>query len=208
MTERIGNWMQTATGRPFWVMDPRPEDICIEDIAHALSLVCRFGGHCKFHYSVAQHSVLVAEHLWTEGRPSAEQRQRSLLGLLHDAAEAYVGDVIWPVKQIPEVKAVFRRLEADINRCIAIRFGIPFNDDDPIIKQADLVVLATEKRDVMADGPGKEDGADREMRAARERLGGWHCDHVEPLTKRIEMMSPAHACEQFLDLFERLGGRR
>lgn len=59
-TERAGDWMQTFTGRQFWPMDPRPEDLDILDIAHALSLLCRFGGHCQRFYSVAEHSVHVS----------------------------------------------------------------------------------------------------------------------------------------------------
>ncbi len=55
-----GDWMQTATGRQFWPMDPRPHEVFIEDIAHALSMICRFGGHCRRFYSVAEHSVLIS----------------------------------------------------------------------------------------------------------------------------------------------------
>jgi hypothetical protein len=61
-----GDWIQTATGRPFWPIDPRPEDIDIEDIAHALSMLCRFGGHCLRFYSVAEHSVLLSQYVAPE----------------------------------------------------------------------------------------------------------------------------------------------
>lgn len=78
--------IQTYTGRKFWPLDPRPEDVCIEDIAHALSLKCRFGGHCKRFYSVAQHGALVCNTLNVNGG----RRSPVLLmqGLMHDAAEA------------------------------------------------------------------------------------------------------------------------
>ena len=82
--KRKGDWMQTHSGIQFWPLDPRPEDILIEDIAHALSNQCRFAGHCCFHYSVAQHSVLVSENV---------PAQDAMWGLLHDAGEAYLVDL-------------------------------------------------------------------------------------------------------------------
>src|SRR4051812_30250690 len=86
-SERVGNWMQTFTGRQFWPVDPRADEIAIEDIARALAMTCRFGGHVRFHYSVAQHSFLVSLVCSPE---------HALWGLLHDASEAYLGDVVWP----------------------------------------------------------------------------------------------------------------
>src|SRR5688572_18527016 len=89
---RVGDWILTATGRSFWPLDPRADEICIDDIAQALAKVCRFGGHCCDFYSVAQHSVLVA-HLVERSHP-----QLALHALLHDAAEAYLGDFTQPLK--------------------------------------------------------------------------------------------------------------
>jgi hypothetical protein len=57
---RAGDWIQTFSGRRFYPADPRPDDMDIGDVAHALSMVCRFNGHVRFHYSVAQHAVLSA----------------------------------------------------------------------------------------------------------------------------------------------------
>src|SRR5689334_10911717 len=79
--------MTTFSGEPFWPLDPQPEDIRIVDIAHALSLQCRFNGHTKFHYSVAQHSLIMSFNV---------PLQFALEALLHDAAEAYIGDLIRP----------------------------------------------------------------------------------------------------------------
>src|SRR5690606_29748913 len=86
---RKGDWMQTFTGRRFWPLDPRPDEICIEDIAHALSMQCRYAGHCLSFYSVAEHSVLLSQHV-------AEPFRR--WALLHDASEAYLVDVPRPIK--------------------------------------------------------------------------------------------------------------
>lgn len=78
-------WILTSTGRQFWPLQPRADEICIEDIAHHLSMQCRFTGATRFHYSVAQHSVLVSQ--------LAPDGENPLWGLLHDAAEAYLVDV-------------------------------------------------------------------------------------------------------------------
>jgi hypothetical protein len=84
-----GGWMQTFTGRQFFPMDPRPEEVDPTDIAHALSLLCRYNGHVDRFYSVAEHCV----HLSYVVPP-----EHALWALLHDATEAYVGDMISPLK--------------------------------------------------------------------------------------------------------------
>src|SRR5258708_302056 len=87
--DRRGNWMQTYTGRAYWPADPRAEDVCIEDIAHALSLLCRYTGHCKRFYSVAEHSILISQVVPPE---------YAFFGLMHDAQEAYINDLARPIK--------------------------------------------------------------------------------------------------------------
>jgi len=88
--DRIGGWSQSAGGRPFWACDPRPEDVHLDDIVHALSHLCRYGGHCRKFYSVLEHSVLVSMVVPTE-------HARDALG--HDFTEAYVVDVPRPLKR-------------------------------------------------------------------------------------------------------------
>lgn len=114
---RKGDWIETYTGRRFYPMDPRPEDICIMDIAHALSLICRFNGHTKHHYSVAQHSVLCAELLIPE-----HGALTALHALMHDAAEAYVCDIPRPFKC--ELGG-YAEMESAVQDAIYKRFDIP-----------------------------------------------------------------------------------
>jgi hypothetical protein len=140
--DRSDAWIQTFTGRKVWPLDPRPSEIFIEDIAHALALQCRFAGHCQRFYSIAEHSVRVAEACSPENR---------LWGLLHDAAEAYCCDLPAPLKRLPEMKQ-FRDCEKAILLAIAEKFKLPPNIPAEV-KKADLTLLATEKRDLMVPGP-------------------------------------------------------
>lgn len=144
---RRGDWMQTFTGGVFWPLDPREDDVRIEDIAHALSLVCRFAGHCRTFYSVAEHSVRVSDACSPAARPAA---------LLHDAAEAYVGDMVRPLKTQPDM-AAYDRTERRIRSVIFARFlgSYPVNEWDEV-KAADLTLLATEARDLMVWPPPRE----------------------------------------------------
>lgn len=111
---RKGDWLQTYTGKAFWPLDPRPEDVDIMDIAHSLAMQCRFNGRCKQFYSVAEHSIITAKFCSPENR---------LWGLLHDASEAYVSDVPRPLK--PFIKG-FKEIEDRITQVIAERFGLPW----------------------------------------------------------------------------------
>jgi len=153
MTRR-GDWMQTYSGRQFWPLDPCSSDVDITDIAHSLALQCRFAGHCRVPYSVAEHSVrvamLVREWLHMDATDPAPRRW-VLAALLHDAAEAYLVDLPRPVKRCVQGYA---EAEAHLETVIAVRFDLPH---DPalgaLIKRADNVLLATEARDLLGPHP-------------------------------------------------------
>ncbi len=137
---RRGDWIQTFTGQRFWPLDPHPAEIAIEDIAHALAMKCRYGGHCLAFYSVAEHSVLLSQ---------AVEARHARWALLHDAAEAYLADVPRPVK--PELTG-WKAIEAAVMRAVCLRFGLD-TQEPAEVKAADTAILADEKWQVMAEGP-------------------------------------------------------
>ncbi len=138
MQQRKGDWFITASGKQVWPCDVRPEDLDIEDIAHALSMQCRFAGHTRIFYSVAEHSVLVSKHLPPE---------LALVGLLHDAAESLVQDIIRPIKIQPSMQG-YRDIEQLAEHAVCVAFDLPY-PFPPEIKDADLRALATERRDLI-----------------------------------------------------------
>ena len=138
MRTRIGDWMCTFTGVQYYPADPRSTDVHLIDIAHALSMLCRYTGHCREFYSVAEHSVLVSQIV---------PREYALVGLLHDATEAYINDINRPLKRsLPD----YNKIE-DLNwLVIAERFGLPAVIPE-VVHSADMAVLKTEARALMPD---------------------------------------------------------
>lgn len=179
MNKEDGGWIQTYTGIKFFPLRPKKEDISIEDIAHALSMQCRFTGHVKKFYSIAQHSVYVSYLC---------DSSDALYGLLHDASEAYVSDVSSPLKKLEEFKA-YINVEKNLQSKIYDSFGL--NADTPkSVKKADMVMLATEARDLMS--PIHVDWRNRE----------------EPYLFNINPLSPEESKEIFLKRFEQLYGKK
>ena len=128
----MGDWIRTHNGMNFYVSDPRKEEILIEDISHALSMLCRFGGHCNKFYSVAEHSCHASDLLPTEYK---------LYGLLHDATEAYMVDLPRPVKKmIPE----YKEMEDSLFEWIKLKFKIDVKLDYNIVKDVDNKLLISE----------------------------------------------------------------
>jgi uncharacterized protein len=190
LQERIGNWQQTYTGRQYFPLDPKPGDIDIIDIAHSLSHLCRFGGHCMEYYSVAEHSVRVSRlvnQMFKESYPDRRNQQRitALWGLLHDAAEAYLLDFLRPMKSQGILGGEYRRLESLNMQVICMQFKLP--DKEPLIVTiADDVLLATERRDLMS----------------RSSVP-WQ-NLPEPLPQKIKPWPPQIAKKIFLENFHQL----
>lgn len=170
-------WIQTFTGKQFWPLDPHAEDVDIRDIAHALSLKCRYTGHCRYLYTVGQHSLHVAK-IVMNSRPTF-----GLTALLHDAAEAYTADIARPVKKFIQQ---FGEIEHRLEQVIAERFGLlfPFPEE---VKHADNIMLATERRDLMPNPPRP-----------------WKTYGAEPLPWHISTMTCRKVEQDFLDLFAEL----
>lgn len=160
---RFGNWMQTFSGRQFWPLDPRPEEVSIVDIAHALANACRFAGHCERFYSVAEHSVLMSYIVAPED---------ALVALMHDATEAYVVDVPRPLK--PFLPG-YKEIEAGVWRAIALHFNLPA-ELPASIKLADNAMLLAEAEQIMKPHPAPWSVPGE---PANVQIRGWRPDMAE-----------------------------
>ena len=129
-----GDWVCSFTGRKMYPMDPRVGDIAIEDIAHHLSMICRYGGAASRFYSVAEHSIIVSRYV-----PASF----ALEGLLHDASEYVLGDMVRPLKYQPTM-AAYRAIEARWEETIAERFDLGIAAYDHV-KAIDDRILADER---------------------------------------------------------------
>lgn len=169
---RRAPFIETFTGVSFRPFEPVVEDIRINDIAHALSNQCRFSGHVRHFYSVAEHSVRVSRLVERLGHPPIVQ----LWGLLHDASEAYMVDLPTPLKAHPVFGALYREAEARLMVAIARRFQLP-GTEPRAVRFADAVMLATEVRDLM---PGRlEHWADLTHNPDREVVHAWRPRRAE-----------------------------
>ncbi len=166
LTGDVSDYIQTRSGKKFHFMNPRPEEVDIEDIAYALAHTTRWGGHCDPPITVAQHCVLVSR-LLRDGRCSAMVQMQ---GLLHDAAEAYIPDIPSPIK--PYLKDL-AGIDWYIERAICEAFGVhhPF---DPAVKRADVESYRWEYRDLMKQVQMCTPPAER-----RPTLSVWSADESE-----------------------------
>jgi len=176
------NWFPTYSGEKFYPSDPDISEINIEDIAHSLSNQCRFAGHTKEFYSVAQHCLLVSHHV---------PYNIALEGILHDAAEAYCQDLIRPIKYgfgFHEYRIVEQRLEGKIEE----KFNL-FSLSSGVIKHHDNRALMTERRDLFLD--------------SKARHYDWGI-REEPYEDVIIPMAPKEAKSAFLARFFYLHDQR
>lgn len=184
-------FIETFTGARFQPLNPIVADIRIHDIAHALSNQCRFSGHTRQFYSVAEHSVRVSRFVEERMRfaniSPSRVRELALWGLLHDSAEAYLVDLPTPLKRQEQIGAGYRAAEDGLMTAIVERFHLIATGEPLVVKYADDVLLATEVRDLMFGRP-EHWGAVKEL----------------PLKDRIVPWSPSTAKEEFIRRFDEL----
>lgn len=159
--------ISTYDGDFFDFNNPEKYTFSIEAIAHALSNICRYGGHCNRFYSVAEHSVLVSQLVPPE---------LGLCGLLHDASEAFVGDMPSPLKAMCKS---YRTIENRVHEAISQQYGLPY-PFPPEIKAADKALYKAERL-VLTD-------------VADEM---WHTE-IEPVNIKIKCLLPEDAKKLFL----------
>lgn len=175
-----GDWMQTHSGRRFYPKDPMAHEVDPEDIAHALSLLCRYGGHVDRFYSVAEHSVLMSY---------AAPAEHALTALLHDATEAYVCDLPRPLKiLLPDYRDMEARVWlAIVDRFEGYGFRVPVLLPDEV-KAIDTRILIDEKRALFR----------------HSEQWGVELDGLEPLGVEVQGWGPVVAETRFLDRLEEL----
>jgi hypothetical protein len=174
--------MQTYTGRAFYPLDAKAEDIDALDIAHGISMQCRYNGHVKRFYSVAEHCVLMSDWLADNGASDNDV----LYALLHDATESYVGDMVRPLKKhIPD----FSVAEDGVMIAIAERFGLESPLMPESVRNADNRILLDERAELLGTPPH-----------------AWAVEDLTPLGVKISGWDPFVAKELYLLALENLTG--
>ena len=178
---KYDKWILTYSGHRFSFVYPENNVYDIKDIAHALAMTCRFGGMTQWHYSVAQHSCHIAEELFREtGDPWL-----AMDGLMHDAEEAYMGDMKTPLKEMmPEFQEISKHVDYEIRKMFRC-FGVP-HEMQPRTKEYDTRILLDEKIYLLP-----QNGI------------AWDIEKTHsPLGIHIPQMSPSLAEQRFLELFK------
>ena len=176
---RAGSWMQVSSGRAFWPFDPRPEEIDIEDIAHALAHQCRYAGHTSQFYSVAEHSYFLSYHVSIE---------HALAALMHDSSEAYLVDIPSPLKRY---MVDYRQHESALMSILAELFGFEW----PLpreVESMDKRILLNERDQFMRRPPMP-----------------WFDEDLEPIPElTLYGWNPPEAKRWFIQRFEHLQNLR
>lgn len=186
--------IQTYTGTVLDPMNPDPALIDIRDIAHALSMQCRFSGHLSLFYSVAEHSVRVSDILL-----EAQREDWAFYGLMHDASEAYLQDMASPLKHDSVLGARYRDAERPLMSAIGVRFGLPEGfGNHPAVKAVDKRMLVTERRDLLQGTKS----------LTSEQIALWEpwIGDVEPYEHQLRPYRRESAERMFMDRFKNLGG--
>jgi len=191
------SWITTYTDKKFYPLSPNFQDVCLEDIVWSLSFKCRWTGHSKIFYSVAEHSVRVSDEVFRQVSAMALEEhvayQAALIGLMHDATEAYLPDIARPIKESIYVDldgehVTFREAEDRLMEVIAKALELPKLPPELYVqvKRADDVVLVTEARDIV------------------HGLDSWAKVEHEPLKEVIVPWTPEEARVEFMKLYSKL----
>lgn len=190
-------WTHTMRGRALDLLDPKPEDISLREIARALAQQCRYAGNVNRYYSVAEHSIHIAAWLQDQGA----DRDLVLAGLLHDAAEAYTGDITWPMQAVlweaaPEARDAYSAVQGRLDRLIAELAGIPAALlHDTAVKTADMRILLDERSALLGGPPPRPWVVESEL-------------GLKPLGRQILSMPPDVAEKAFLLWLDECGALR
>ena len=187
------NFVRTRFHRRIYPLEPRPADVYIDDLIWSLSQICRFNGHTDGIYSVGQHSCHVHDLVKAWGAGEVVRAQ----ALLHDGSEYEIGDLARPIKhaqgdpELEELGRVFRKVEARIQSAIYERFKLP-TEEDPLVKEADRILLVTEQRDFMGHRP-----------LAGNK--GASLAQFQPLEQELKIWSPARTRRRFANRLRACG---
>jgi predicted HD phosphohydrolase len=165
----VGNTMRLLSGKYFDLANPRPEDFTFFDIAGPLAKICRFGGQIDYFYSVAEHLWHCTYLAEKDGLPIETQQAI----LLHDAAEAFIGDVIKPLKIM---FSEYKKIELDVEWAISQKFAIDFAREEQAIKKIDHEMLIAERRHLFSKDDVEWEG-ENEVRKVEVQFRKW--DHHE-----------------------------
>lgn len=175
----LGPFFETASGGRFFFQHPEKSDILIDDIATALSRICRFNGQSLKFYSVAEHSVLMARYIWR----TTDDRELAFAALMHDAGEAYLGDVVKPLKSLlPDYQKIEQACDTAVLAVFGIETPLP-----PAIKDIDTRILLAER-----------------AQALRNTDNDWGFDGIEPLPVTLHFWTAKMANVSFMAEFYKL----
>lgn len=177
--------IETFSGKWFDILDPKAEQIDIESIAHALSMLCRFTGHVKYFYSVGQHSWLGSYLV---------PKNYALEFLLHDSGEAFLGDMNRPLKHLTEAGPAYREIEYKIMTVIREKYDLP-QFQSKIVHEVDNQMLYAEKEQLMTP-----------LQWSQASVEGCECPDRTAAKVQIYEMTPREVEIQFLDRFKQLTG--
>ncbi len=175
-----GYWKETYTGAKFYLMDPKPEEVVMEDVLHSLAYQCRYTGHCLRWYSVAEHCCLIADYVRDVLHGSPRDQFNALM---HDAPEYITGDISRPMKYgIPGLKPSLAHIDKVVYKALGV------TDPEPRwLKEIDARIIVDERTQNMVDS-GNE----------------WNHDKFEPLGVTLQYWGPERAKVEFLTRYLRI----